>query len=102
MAVRFTRTAVIAAGRRDEAMEFAATIGSYFTENFGVDVIWGMDVGGTLGTIRWYSDYESLSHLEETIGRVMTDEGYLKLTKDAGELFAAPPEDTISYLMSRV
>ena len=99
MGVRFTRTAVIAAGKRDEALAFAAEVKGYIEENFGTDVTWGLQLGGTLGKIHWYSDYEDLAEFEKVLGQTMTDEGYLKLVQPAGDLFAAAPEDTLVYTM---
>ena len=99
MAVRFNRTAIIERGKRDEALQFAATISEYWQENFGLAVTWGVQIGGTLGTVHWYSDHENMAQLEEAFGFAMSDEGYLKLIADAQDLFAAPPEDTIVYTM---
>ena len=99
MGVEFTRTAVIAAGKRDEALTFAADIKSYVEEHFGTDVTWGFQLGGTVGKIHWYSDYENLAEFEKLLGQTMTDEGYTKLIAPAGDLFAAAPEDTLVYTM---
>ncbi|MFQ5553992.1 MAG: hypothetical protein ACE5GC_01315 [Acidimicrobiia bacterium] len=99
MGVRLDRSAVIERGKRDQALEFAATVSDYVGENFGVTVTWGLQVGGTLGTLHWYADYESMAQLEETLGRTMTDAQYLKLVDEAADLFAAPPEDTLVYTM---
>ena len=99
MGVRHTRTGTIERGKRDDALAFAATISQYWEENFGVAVTWGAQVGGTLGTVHWHSDYEDMAHLERALGFAMTDQGYLKLVDDANELFAGPPEDTIIYTM---
>ncbi len=99
MGVRFTRTAVIAAGKRDEALAFAGEVKSYVEEHFGRTVTWGLQLGGTLGKIHWYSDYENLAEFEKLLGQTMTDEGYTKLVAPAGDLFAAAPEDTLVYTM---
>jgi len=99
MGVRFTRTAVIGAGKRDEALAFAAEVKSYVEENFGTTITWGLQLGGTLGKIHWYSDYENLAEFEKLLGQTMTDEGYLKLVAPAGDLFVAAPEDTLVYTM---
>ena len=99
MGVRLTRTGLIERGKRDEALEFAATISDYWQENFGVAVTWGVQIGGTLGTIHFHSDYENMAHVEQALGFAMTDEGYIKLIDEANDLFAAPPEDTLIYTM---
>ncbi len=99
MGVRLARTATIERGKRNEAVEFAATISEYWKENFGVAVTWGVQVGGTLGTLHWHSDYENMAHVEQAIGFAQSDAGYVKLIDDAQDLFTAPPEDTIIYTM---
>ena len=99
MGVRFTRTAVIARGRRHEAADFAATISEYWLENFGVPVTWGFEVGGNAGAIHWHADYEDLAHVEQAIGFSTTDEGFVKLIDDAADLFVAPPEDKLILTM---
>ena len=99
MGVRFTRTAVIAAGKRDEALAFTAEVASYVEEHFGTAVTWGLQLGGTVGKIHWYSDYENLAEFEKLLGQTMTDEGYLKVIETAGDLFVAAPEDTLVYTM---
>ncbi len=99
MGVRFTPTAVIDAGKRDEALAFAAEVSSYVEEHFGTTVTWGLQLGGTLGKIHWYADYENLADYEKLLGQSMSDEGYLKLVKPVGDLFVAAPEDTLVYTM---
>ena len=99
MSVRVERVAVIERGKGDEAWEFAATISHYVEETFGVEIAWGTQIGGTVGTLHWYADYESLAQLEEVLGRVLSDAGYSKLISDAADLFTGPAEDTIVYMM---
>ena len=99
MGVRFDRTVVIDGGKRDEALAFAAEVSSYVEEHFGVAIVWGLEVGGTLGKIHWYADYENLAEFERVLGQTMTDEAYLKLVEPGGELFVAAPEDTLVYTM---
>lgn len=99
MGVRFTRTAVIDRGKRDEALAFAAEVSSYVEEHFGTAVVWGLEVGGTLGKIHWYADYENMTEFERVLGQTMADEAYLKLVEPAGDLFVAAAEDTLVYTM---
>ena len=81
-------------------MQFAATVTSYIEENWGISIIWGVEVGGTFGKVHWAADYRDMAHLEETFGRTMTDEGYRKLLADANDLFiAGATTDTIIYTM---
>lgn len=100
MGVRFQRTAVIASGKRDEAMQFAAEVSSYIGENFDTEVIWGIEVGGRFGKLYWFADYQNMGELEEALGKTMADEGYLKLVDDAADLFlAGETRDTFVYTM---
>lgn len=100
MGVRLTRTAVVDRGKEDEAMQFAAAVTDYISENWGISIIWGVEVGGTFGKIHWAADYADMAQLEETFGKTMTDEGYRKLLSDSNDLFI-PGEtaDTIIYTM---
>ena len=91
MGVRFTRVAVVERGKQVEALEFAATISEYVEEQFDTTVTWGLQIGGTVGAIHWYSDYGSLGELEEILGRTMTDAGYMKLIAEAQDLFRDAP-----------
>jgi len=64
-----------------------------------VTIVWGLEVGGTLGKIHWYADYENLAEFERVLGQSMTDEAYLKLIEPVGDLFVAAAEDTLVYMM---
>lgn len=99
MGVRFARVGTIARGKRDEGVAFAASISDYVRENLGVDVTWGVQMGGTLGTVHWHVDYNDMAHLEQAMGWTMSDAGYKKLVDDAADLFDGPTEDTIIYTM---
>ncbi len=99
MGVRFTRTSTMARGKTDEAMAFAARVSEYVSENMGVEVKWGGQVGGTTGCLHWYVDYDDMAHMERVLGATLMDEGYKKLVDDAADLFEGPAQDTIVYLM---
>ena len=100
MGVRLDRTAVIDRGKGNEAMAFAAEITAYMKENWGLDVIWGMEIGGTWGKIHWFSNYDNMSHLEEGLGRTMTYEGYRSLLEKAVDVFIPDAtQDTLVYTM---
>ena len=99
MGVRFTRSGLVSRGKAKEATAFAAQISEYIKENLGVPVTWGMEIGGTLGTMHWHVDYTDMAQLEKALGWTMTDEGYQKLIDDAIDLFDGAPTDTIIYTM---
>jgi hypothetical protein len=98
--VRLDRAAVVDRGKKDEAMTFAAEVTAHVKDNWGIDIIWGMEVGGTFGKVNWFSDYDNMAHLEETFGRTMTDEGYRSLLEKAADVFFPnATQDTLVYTM---
>lgn len=100
MGVRFERAALVAPGKRDDAMQFAGAIASYVSETFGSELTWGVEVGGAFGRIHWYVDYQNMAELEADLGRTMSDEGYMKLVDDAEDIFLpGQTKDTIVYTM---
>jgi hypothetical protein len=87
----------MAPGKGREATAFAAEISDYVTENFGVKVLWGGQVGGGTGNVFWYIDYEDLAHLQRGMEWSWTDEGYLELLDRAVYLFDGYGNDTIVH-----
>jgi len=99
MAVRFVRTAVVAPGKGQEAAAFAGKMSGYLTD-LGMDSHWGMEVGGTYGTIVWFSDFPDMAALETSNGKLLADAGYNDLVKSAASLFnAGSGRDRIFMLM---
>ena len=100
MGVRLNRTAVIDRGKGNEAMAFAAEVTAYIQDNWGIDIIWGVEIGGTWGKVHWFSDYDNMGHLEEVFGRTMTDEGYRSLLEKSADVFIPDAtQDTLVYTM---
>lgn len=99
MGVRLHRSIVIARGKNREANEFAAEVSSYLTELTGVPLIWGIEVGGTVGKLHWFADYEDMASLESVLKQTMTDDGYQKLVDTVVDVFVGAPEDTLIYTM---
>jgi hypothetical protein len=100
MGVRLNRTAVFEPDKADEAMQFAAEVTSYINENWGISIIWGMEVGGTYGKVHWFANYTDMAQMEETLDRTMSDEGYRKLLADSAGLFVVgETTDTLVYTM---
>ncbi len=99
MGVRLHRSIVVERGKRQEATEFAANVSAYIDENWGVPVTWGMEVGGTVGKVHWWSDYESMAHLEDILGKSLVDQGYLDLVDSVVDAFVGAAEDTLVYTM---
>ena len=99
MGVRFNRSAVVERDKRSEAGEFAAAVSDYIQEHFGVEVTWGLQVGGTVGKLHWFVDYTDMAHMEAVLAKTMTDPGYIKLIDEAADLFVGEATDTIVYTM---
>jgi hypothetical protein len=99
MGVRLDRSIDIARGNNAEATKFAGEVCSYWEEMTGVPLIWGLEVGGTVGRIHWYADYEDFAALEASFGLSMSDEGYGKLLATADDLFVGMAHDTWVYTM---
>ena len=99
MGVRFDRSIEIKRGKNAEATAFASEICTYYEELTGVPLIWGLEIGGTVGKIHWYSDYESLAAVEVTLGATMADEGWAKLLDTSVDLFVGQGQDTLVYTM---
>jgi hypothetical protein len=98
MAVRFQRTAVAVPGKGAEAMAFAAEVAEYFTTTFGVEVTWGMEIGGTYGRLHWFVDYDDLAQFEAVNLRGMGDHEYVGMLARGEQLFlAGQAEDTLVW-----
>lgn len=100
MAIRFHRTALVARGKGQEAAAFAAEICKYSTESLGFPTTWGMQVGGTYGTMHWFSDFADMAGFDAAVVKTLTDPGYLAIMAKSEELFVeASVEDTVIYMM---
>jgi len=99
MGVRLDRSIVIARGKNEEAMKFASDICSYFEELTGTKLIWGLEVGGTVGKVHWFADYDIFAAMEAGLGMTMSDAGYAELLASANDFFVGSAEDTWVYTM---
>lgn len=99
MGVRLNRSILIARGKGEEASKFASDVCSYLEAATGIKVIWGSEIGGTVGKIHWYADYENLAALEAAFNQAESDEGYNKLIASGNDLFIGNPEDVWVYTM---
>jgi hypothetical protein len=99
MAIRFNRTALVAGVKGQEAAAFAAEISKYVTDR-GMPTSWGMQAGGTYGTMHWFTDYPDMAAFEAGMVMTLTDPGYLAILAKAEGLFVeGSSNDTIIYLM---
>jgi hypothetical protein len=100
MAIRFHRTSLVAGVKGQEARALAAEICKYSTESLGIPTTWGMQVGGTYGTMHWFSDFADMAGLEAAVVKTLTDPGYRAILAKAEGLFVeASAEDTVIYMM---
>jgi hypothetical protein len=100
MAIRFHRTGLIATGKGPEVAAFAAEVSAYVTETFGAPTVWGMQVGGTFGTVHWFTEYADMTEFGAVGARTLTDPGYLALmAKGAGLFVQGSLEDAIIWLV---
>ena len=100
MAIRFHRTALVAGANTQEAAAFAAEISQYVTQTLGMPTTWGMQVGGTLGKVHWFTDYQNMTELEGGVVKTLTDDGYVALLAKAKDLFMeGRTEDAVIYMM---
>jgi hypothetical protein len=100
MAIRFHRTAVVAGSKNQEASAFAAEICKYTTETLGMPTAWGLQVGGTLATLHWFTDFADMTELEAGLAKTLTDAGYTEALANAADLFVeGRTEDSIIYMM---
>ena len=100
MAIRFQRTSLVAGVKGQEAGAFAAEICKYVTESLGIPTTWGLQVGGTYGTMHWFSDYADMAAFEVGIAKTLTDPGYLAILAKAEGLFIeGTTKDSIIHMM---
>lgn len=98
MGVRLNRSILIARGKNDEATEFAAEVCAAFEKATGVPLVWGLEIGGTVGVVHWFAEYENLAALEASFLVASADESYQKLLDTAVDFFDGPPQDTWVYI----
>ena len=100
MAIRFHRTAVVAGVKNQEASAFAGEISKYLTETLDIPTTWGLGVGGTLGTVHWFTDFADMAELEAGLVKSLTDAGYLEiLAKAEGIFIEGRTQDNLIYTM---
>lgn len=100
MSIRFHRTALVEPAKADEAVAFAAAVSAYATANFGQVTSWGLQVGGTYGTLHWFTDFADMTEFEVTSGRTLTDEGYRALMAKSADLFVTGSvQDTLIHMV---
>ena len=100
MAIRFHRTSLVVGVKGQEAAAFAAEICEYSTETLGIPTTWGMQVGGTYGTLHWFSDFADMAGFDAGVMKTLTDPGYLAIMAKAEGLFVeGTTEDSLIYMM---
>ncbi len=87
--IRWTRTAQIAQGKRQEAIQWAKDTREYTKTKFegGADVKIFLETLGDYGIICWMAEFENLATLE-VAGQVLDeDSGYQERLNVASDLF---------------
>ena len=87
--IRWTRTAQIAQGKRQEAIQWAKDTREYTKTKFegGADVKIFLETLGDYGIICWMAEFENLATLE-VAGQVLDeDSGYQERLQVASDLF---------------
>ena len=97
MGVRLNRSALVARGKGDEASKFASDVCEYLEKLTGIELVWGVEIGNTVGKIHWFADYDSLAALEAAFDQASKDEGYNKLLDSGNDLFEGHAKDTWVY-----
>ena len=98
--IRFTRTAVTAQGQSAQAMEFAAKVTQLVNERYpDAGVRWGMEVGGTAGTIHWFMDLPDLLTVEQMFTGLLSDPEYLSLVDSSGAAFLPGAKDSMVAML---
>ena len=95
MTIRFTRTRSIRAGKGGEAMDVSARWRDYFIENHDLDVCFGVQQGGPMGTVFFYADFEDWNHASAIGAAMWADERYVALEAEADEVFLQGGQETI-------
>ena len=99
--IRFTRTAVVAGGHVAEATGFAGKVTALVNARYGdTPLQWGMQVGGTVGTLHWTMDLPDLATLERITAELSQDGEYTTVIDASGGLFV--PGRTYDTIVSLV
>ena len=86
--IRFTRTAVVAGGHVAEATGFAAKVTALVNARYGdTPLRWGMQIGGTVGTLHWTMDLPDLAALERITAELSQDGEYTTMVDASGGMF---------------
>lgn len=98
MAIRFTRTRNIRAGKGGEAIALGVRIRDYLVENHGIEASFGVQIGGEMGTVHWWMDADDWNQWSEIGTAIWADERYVALEAEADDLFLQGGHDTIINL----
>ena len=95
--IRWTRTARIAQGKRQEAIQWAKDTREYTKTKFegGADVNIFLEIFGDYGVICWMVDFENLATLELASQVLDEDSGYQERLQAASELFLPGTFDNV-------
>ena len=88
--IRFTRTALTAQGQTAAAMTFAGKVTQLVNDRYPqAGVRWGMEVGGTAGTVHWSMDLPDLATVEKMFTELLSDPEYVSFVDSSGSAFVS-------------
>jgi hypothetical protein len=97
----FTRSARLAPGNLETAMDWAVRITEKVNQIVELDVsLWARVFSPANGTLVWTSTVEHLAALEASDDKLMADSGYLSLVEEGATLMSSDPiDDQLSQLV---
>ena len=99
--IRFTRTALTAQGQAAAAMTFAGKVTQLVNDRYPqAGLRWGMEVGGTAGTVHWSMDLPDLATVEKMFTELLSDPEYVSFIDSSGSAFVSgSTHDTIVAIL---
>lgn len=77
--VRWCREVKTRNGKTAAALAAAHHFADYAKREFGIDVLVFMDATGTVGTVRWMSDFTDMATYELALRKLMSSPDYLRM-----------------------
>jgi hypothetical protein len=87
--IHLHRSATIAPGKMREAVGWSIEVANHVKAVIGLPVEVVMPIGGNFFDIGWQVQYDDLQALDQASRKLMSDDRYLDMLRDAGPLFVA-------------
>ena len=96
--IRWTRNALIAQGKKEQALQWAKTLTEWANKKYNLRMTVYVDDFGENGNIQWFIDYESPAECEKTAQALLNDQEYLReLNLGADLLIERSAFDTVLH-----